>query len=400
LNRHQYFVTLGKAYWYTKDEKYAIEFTLQVLDWIRNNPPQMGINWISSLEISIRLISWILGYHFFKNSTYFVEKGLKEFLKSVYEQVRHLRCNLSPLYKAGTNHIIGEACGLIIVAIVFPEFKEAEEWLRTGVRILTDKLDKQIYADGINYEQSSSYHRFVVDFLMLVSILARNNNVGISSVIEKKLEKMLEYIMYITPPNGETPAIGDSDSGRAYKLDYSANFWDFRSTLAVGAVLFNREDMKYVSGGFPEEAFWLLGKKGYQRYEAIQAEKPEETSKIFQEGGVVVLRDCWSGDSDFFFIKCGNSDKNYPKYDSHSHCDYLSFVLHLKGVPIFTDSGTYTYNGEKKLRDYFRLTSAHNTVKISNFEQASPEGIFAWTEMPEGAILEADFSGERDVIVC
>ncbi|HYJ46303.1 MAG TPA: heparinase II/III family protein, partial [Pyrinomonadaceae bacterium] len=68
LNRHQYFMTLGRAYWYTDDERYAQVFAAHLEAWMDANPPKQGINWASSLELSFRAISWLWAFHFFKDS--------------------------------------------------------------------------------------------------------------------------------------------------------------------------------------------------------------------------------------------------------------------------------------------------------------------------------------------
>ena len=59
LNRHAYFNTLGKAYWYTGDEKHARKFVELLLDWIDKNPTGADQpNWGSVLEIGARLNNW------------------------------------------------------------------------------------------------------------------------------------------------------------------------------------------------------------------------------------------------------------------------------------------------------------------------------------------------------
>ena len=68
LNRHQYFVTLGQAYWLTGDERYARRFANHLDAWMEANPPKLGINWASSLEVAFRSISWLWAFHFFKSS--------------------------------------------------------------------------------------------------------------------------------------------------------------------------------------------------------------------------------------------------------------------------------------------------------------------------------------------
>lgn len=59
LNRHQHLPRLAKAYLLTGDERYAAEAVAQLNSWIDQNPPGLGINWQSSLEIAIRAISWL-----------------------------------------------------------------------------------------------------------------------------------------------------------------------------------------------------------------------------------------------------------------------------------------------------------------------------------------------------
>src|SRR5262245_22035070 len=59
LNRHQHFVTLGQAYWLTGNEKYAEAFVSQAESWMDSNPPNVGINWASSLELAFRSIAWL-----------------------------------------------------------------------------------------------------------------------------------------------------------------------------------------------------------------------------------------------------------------------------------------------------------------------------------------------------
>ena len=55
LNRHQHFMTLGRAYWHTGDELFAQTFVAHLGAWMDGNPPKLGINWASSLEVGVSL---------------------------------------------------------------------------------------------------------------------------------------------------------------------------------------------------------------------------------------------------------------------------------------------------------------------------------------------------------
>ena len=58
LNRHQWLVGLGCAYRLSGDERYAVAAVDSIGEWIAANPPGLGVNWASSLEVALRLISW------------------------------------------------------------------------------------------------------------------------------------------------------------------------------------------------------------------------------------------------------------------------------------------------------------------------------------------------------
>src|SRR5690242_6146348 len=68
INRHQHFYVLGRAYRLTKDEKYARRFAEHLESWMDENPPKVGINWASSLEVSYRAIAWLWAFELFHDS--------------------------------------------------------------------------------------------------------------------------------------------------------------------------------------------------------------------------------------------------------------------------------------------------------------------------------------------
>ena len=88
-------------------------------DWISNNPAKIGVNWLSSLEISIRSISWIWAVHFFKDSVHFRPELAAQILKYLFLSARHIETYLSTYFSSNT-HLIGEALGLYILGIFLP----------------------------------------------------------------------------------------------------------------------------------------------------------------------------------------------------------------------------------------------------------------------------------------
>jgi uncharacterized heparinase superfamily protein len=368
LNRHQYFVTLGKAYWYTGDEKYAKEFVSQMKDWIENNPHGISVNWVHAQEIALRIISWIWAYYFFCDSPNFGVEDQIQFFKSLYLQTEFLRKHLSDTTNSTHNHIISETAGLAMMAIMFPEFRKSRDWWRDGVDRLEKELKRQICEDGVSGETSTNYHFFVLDSFLQIWILVKKNGLDCPPELDRMLEKMIEFSMYVCRPDGTLPIIGDSDSGRSIRLDDLSGD-DRRSYLSTGAVLFNRSDMKSVAGKFHEESLWLLGAEGHKKFEQLNSKEPKNLSVLYPDSGYCIMRNDWSDKASQLIFRGG--PVNIPKDVSigHNHADYLSFELIVNGKPFIVDPGVYTYNSDDEWRWYGRKTSSHNTVVVDGRDQ-------------------------------
>jgi len=386
LNRHQHFITLGMAYWLTGNQKYVDAFCSQVQGWIDTNPLQHGVNWCYGLEISIRLIAWTVAFQFFRHSKEFREKVGNAFLKSLWQQADFLKNHLQNIRSKNdipNNHMMAELTGLVIIGAAFPEFRKSTEWREIGLNLLNIQAIAQTHPDGVNKEQATGYHRFVAELILLVVARSRQNILPYVPILEDTLEHMLNYVLFSLTPVGTAPMWGDSDFGRALGLGLDKDFWDFRPILSAGAVLFKRADWKFAAGRFDEEAFWLLGSDGLGIWKQLDSRLPDQISRTFPQGGMYILRDGWSGDTDVAFFRCGPFGQALC---AHAHCDLLSVVLWVKGKPLLVDSGTFTYYGS--WRDHFRLTAAHNTVTIDGQDQALPRPQFNWEQIPEAKCIE------------
>ena len=406
LNRHQYFLTLGKAYWLAADkkadEKYAATFIDHLNSWMDQNPPKLGINWASSLEISFRSISWLWALHFFRDSPALDSATLTRALKFLYLSGRHLETYLSTYFSPNT-HLTGEALGLFYLGRLLPQFKDAARWTALGQKILLEQMPRQVKSDGVYFEQSSYYHRYTADFYAHFLILSRLTNAlseppasaggqmseppasagGQMSeppasaggpAVEQTLQALLDHLMYITRPDGTSPLFGDDDGGRLLSLDRKpAN--DFRSTLSTAAALFARGDYKFVAGELAEETLWLLGTNGAHAFDQINAHEPSSESKDFPDGGYYVMRDGWHDKANYLLFDCGPHGTDNC---GHAHADALAIEVAVNGKPVLIDPGTNTYTGSKEMRDSFRGSAAHNVLLVDQEPSSVPDGPFSW----------------------
>lgn len=366
VNRHQFLIELGKAYFLTGDEKYAQKIVDTFLDWYEKNPYKAGINWTSALEVAVRSLAWIWAFAFIRTARAFTPHVNFILQKALHQHARYLSQNLS-FYFSPYNHLIGETTALFIINYLFPHFRNAHKQATRAWKILEKEITRQFHTDGMTVEQASYYHHFTLGFYMQAVLLRQLNGDAVGQATMSRLEKAVDIMMYLTRPDGTIPRMGEIDDGLAIYFSDAAN-WDFRSFLNMGALLFNRPDMKFVGGRFQENAFWLFGMAGFKRYADMQAVPPTDTVKYFRESGYLTIRSGWNANADFFVMDVGPlaAGVRHDEIPSaaHGHMDLTAFELHIHGKPVFVDAGHYTYNGPWEWAHYFRRTEAHNTLTV------------------------------------
>jgi hypothetical protein len=89
-------------------------------------------------------------------------------------------------------------------------------------------------------------------------------------------------------------------------------------------------------------------------------------------------------------VDCG--PLGYLGIAAHGHADALSVLLQIDGKPVLVDSGTHAYWRDRRWRDYFRGTSAHNTVRVDGLDQSSGGGRFLWLRKARARVIKAPTS--------
>lgn len=393
LNRHQHFVTLGQAYWLCGDERYAEAFVAQATSWMDANPPRRGINWVSSLELAFRSMSWLWALHLFSGSCAVTSSFALRLLKNLIAQGIHLYSNLSHYFSPNT-HLTGEALGLFYLGSALPELRCARTWRDTGLRIMIDQLPRQIRPDGSYFEQATYYHRYTADFYSHLLVIARAANTPLPMEVEETLARMTTHLMWITRPDGTSPLMGDDDGGRLINLGVREPD-DFRDTIATAAALFGRGDWKRAAGDGALETLWLLGPQGLDRYDELPTEEPRATSRVFESSGCSIMRDGWSADASYALMDCGpHGSLAY----GHSHADSLSIEFAALGRRWIVDPGTFTYTGDPELREWFRSTRAHSTVTVDGESQSVTSGPFSWKHVANTTLDDFFVCNEADFV--
>jgi len=381
VNRHQHFVTLGQAWAYSRDTRYARAFASQLAGWIAANPPRLGVNWASSLEVSYRAISWLWALQLFADAPELTDDLLLTALESLRGHAVHIERYLSTYYSPNT-HLTGEALGLLYLGTALPSFADASRWCSKGWEILREQLFRQVRPDGTYFEQALYYHRYTSDIFHHALLLSDANGWPRDAAMHERVERLDEFLVHAVHPDGTIPLVGDDDGGRVMRLD-GLPTRDARPTLSTGAAMFGRGDLRCLGGDAVEECLWLLGETGASALAATRPKAPTEQSRGFPDGGFYVLRDGWGPGSTWALVDGG---PHGWLNCGHAHADALALEVATGGRPVLTDSGTFRYTGVE--RDEFRATSSHNTATVDGESSSVTAGQFHWRHIARTTVHE------------
>ena len=384
LNRHQHWLTLGRAYWLTGEVRYRAAFVRELEHWIAANPPLQGVNWVSMLELAFRAISWTWSLEFFSHDAdRDTSPWLVDLLIALDRQLAHVENNLSQYFSPNT-HLSGEALALYAVSQALPELRASGARAARGRDLLVAEAARQIRADGGHVELSPHYHRYSTDFYLLALLVARAANDPAASIFEQAVRAQAEYLRTMADDHGQLPLIGDDDGGQL-------SGWcgtrpaDASITLSLAACVLG--DPSLAVGPPAEEVAWWMG----PLQPLDEAPVRERPSRVLDASGYVVSRTA-AGDHLVFdvgphgFLNGG-----------HAHSDALAVTLSVRGQPLLIDPGTATYTMDPGLRDRFRSTRMHNTVLVDGRNHTEPRGPFHWAHAPAARLLFSQLDSGGDV---
>jgi hypothetical protein len=362
-----------------------------VIHWLDENPYGTGVSWACALEPAFRSFSWLWAYHLCLHDSELDAVTHARWLEGFYDHGRFLHRHLET-YSSPFNHLIGEACALYMLGVLFPELREAAAWRTRGRRVLETHLPGQFYDDGGSVEQSTFYHHATLGFYVLAVLLGRANGEEFAPAVLHSIERAIEFSMALMQPDGRVPRIGGGDDGKPLRMEHLP-FWDFRPYQAIGAVLFNRTDFKHAAGRFHEDALWVLGPEGLRQFIELPAAAPRAAATILPASGYVVLRNPDGEFNEYVCVDCGEQARGLRTDDvpsaAHGHADCLSLIAWLGGRPVLVDPGFYCYNGDPEWEVHFRKTLAHNTVRVDGLDQAQHLRKMAWCRTYRASIEES-----------
>ena len=363
---------LLKAYNQSSDPKFLEESCRWINSWIDANylnTPQSVMAWHDHAT-ALRLQHLIL---FQQTAGEWLTDDIVPQLEFVL--ANHCRILADPSFyrfSENTNHGFDQMLILLISANLLIGFEESNEWGKLASERLVNEIQFAFSDGGIHVENSPAYHQYMMIRVIRARDTLKSLGVEVDLNFDKILSKGVEFLAWITQPNGKIPTIGDSVS--IPTLINLGNLVDCPSS----------EYLRYVCSG---------GQLG---------SPPLNEHFFFLDDGWAVFRSQFSKSSEFkTSIQLIMKSAFFSNW--HRHDDDTSITLHAFGRRWFIDTGMYNYYEKEEKRIFVRSVLGHNMmildgVKVTRNSKEGRKNTRMWQSDDEGKIVCAStdiFEGYR-----
>ena len=333
--------------------------------WMAACPPFRGWQWKCGQEAAVRLIALSLGFWALHGAAT-PTNGWLQFARIAWITAQRIAGHIHYAISQKNNHALSEAVGLMLVAHLFPEFKQAAEWKEFGRRVLMQEMRRQMYSDGSYVQHSMNYHRVMLNVCTLGLRIAELSGEPLDRDLYDRLAAAAEFVyQMMEPSSGWLPNYGHNDGALVLPLS-NCGFNDYRPAIQSAYFVAHRKRL-LAAGPWDEELVWLFGPdvRG-----APAAEVGPPTSVAFSTGGYYTLR----SDESWAMVRC------HTYKDRQGQLDSLHVDLWWRGLNVLCDAGTYQYYTPKNraIERYFKSTASHNVVQMDRREPAELVSRFLW----------------------
>ncbi len=364
LNRLQYLQPIAALACKRGDRDLAQYCINEIIGWIDHNPPHLGVNWTSGIELALRAVSILVVTTLVGEYLTAAQRGK---IWNTLEEHGLWLARYPSLYSSANNHLVAEGLGLFMLGALCRLLPRATQWRAQGWDILRAAAQEQILSDGVGAEQTLTYTAVVLEMLLLGQHIARASHIDIPHAFSDRVARGGVTLRWFTDSAGNQPHIGDNDNARilgVYRRDESY----VRSILGCIAAVTDRGDLTppNLKPHFRQAVFGL----------SPAPEAEPQGVKNFSDGGYTVGR---HQGKHAVMLAFDHGYLGYLSIAAHGHADALALWLHLDGHPILIDAGTYLYHAGGPWRSYFRSTAAHNTLCLADTNSSTMSGNFNWS---------------------
>jgi hypothetical protein len=349
--------------------------------WMAACPPFRGPQWKCGQEAAVRLLALTFGFWSLAEEAATTPERWQQFARLAWASGYRIANHISYAISQKNNHAVSEACGLMLVSYLFPEFRESQRWWRRGRRVLVNELRRQIYADGSYVQHSMNYQRVMLSMATVAFRLAELHGEPFERDLYELLGKAGDFLFQMSDPEtGGVPNYGNNDGAHVLPLS-ECDFLDFRPVVQTVHYLVHRS-RRLPAGPWDEDLLWLFGPEALA---SSTFDPAQPRSRAFPDGGYYTLR----GEHSWTMMRC------HTYRDRPAHYDQAHLDLWYQGQNVLSDCGTYRYYIPRRTdwESYFRSISAHNCVEIDGGMPVGLASRFQYFPWPRGSVRHYRTSG-------
>ena len=320
--------------------------------WMRACPPFEGFQWKCGQESAVRFIALALGFWSLADDPATTPARWQQFARLAWATGYRIAHHINYAISQKNNHVMSEACGLLLISQLFPEFRAAAGWWNKGWRVLGQAIRQQTYADGSYIQCSMNYQRVMLAGSLLGLRLAELHEQPFERDVYDCLGRCGEFLFQMMDPQtGRLPQYGNIDGAHILPLN-ECDFTDYRPIIQATHYLAHRQ-RRLPPGPWDEDLLWLFG---HESLAGSAAAITPPRSKACRVGGYYTLR----RDNSWAMVRCHTFQERL------SHYDQLQLDFWYRGENILRDCGTHKYYvpGRLDMERYFKSHLSHNSIEI------------------------------------
>lgn len=236
-------IPVAQAFLRTGDRRYSDAWLAIVKAWDRAHPYQEfdeNIHYLKTdmvwrdMQAAWRSLSLMHGMFMLEDAPFDGETWdwLYRFLGL---HVRHLYKEAADRLRRGVsqNHVLQIGTALIMAGALYPEFADADLYVKTGRDIVAMNLRGAICPDGGSIEDSPSYSHFIARLYLEAYLLLERNGLETVGGLKESISAQYEWLWQCMSPAGRVLRLSDS-----YGMDAEA---DIRRAGKLIGLDFSRE---------------------------------------------------------------------------------------------------------------------------------------------------------------
>ena len=339
-----------------------------------------------------RILNWLWIHNMILNEPEYSDRDQLTTLATLLQHGQHLY-ERNDKFRAG-NHQTRGMSALAMLSILLRDFEGTDMWYERAMQRLGEHLEKEINADGFQFERSVHYHMSDINNYYYVYQLAKINGMTLGDEWTARLRGLFSTLVKIAYPDKSAPVLqDDTDIPWAEKNNIS-------EAMTLGYLLFEDPAFGYfASNQVDARMYWFLNQSQLELLENIKGEKPSYGSLAFTDTDYYIMREGWDPNDNMLIISAG-LDAEKP---DHQHGDMLGIQAMANGHAILPN-----YQVRYSLTDFdlFKNSMVKNVALVDDELQGKKwtsnkggSGFGKFKSLPNPEVLAWSTQDELDVFV-